>query len=275
MNLVNRINILSTFTIGNCSLPWFWTAFVLCFIHFRLHLVWILHLSCQGRELLIFVKNLWVYIWIIFILQYAVDITFWFVLQNLVIHQQAIHLFVYKLFIIEFLVVTFNLRFLIFILLMQICLSVFWVCRCFLLSSFLIFKILLEIYSRIYRIYSLRSNKSSLGCDSFKFFDLLNGIRLFGNVYVFDDNSVSFASLIEIKWLCCFTFQISILIIFHWDLLKGLLFIRNIFILCLIVLTLVSIEDLFLIVVLVVVLNCCVFFILFYVPVFSSVDLVS
>jgi len=45
----------------------------------------------------------------------------------------------------------------------------------------------------------LRSNKSSLGCDSFKFFDLLNGIRLFGNVYVFDDNSVSFASLIEIK----------------------------------------------------------------------------
>jgi hypothetical protein len=73
LNLICSNHLLSTYSIWNCGLSWFWTTFELCFINF-----FILYklLNCKRRKLLIvlFLKIIWIYIRVVFIIKNLMNI---------------------------------------------------------------------------------------------------------------------------------------------------------------------------------------------------------
>jgi len=133
------------------------------------------------------------------------DVIFWFIFKYMFIRYKTIHLFTYKLLVVKLFVSTINLCILVFSIIL-VSYSIFRIGWIFLLNLFLVINILLEIYTWVYRINGLRTYKCSLCSYTFKLFDLFYCVWIFLSIQVFDDNSISFASMINIIRLSCFAF---------------------------------------------------------------------
>ena len=133
------------------------------------------------------------------------NVIFWFIFKYMLICYKTIHFFTDKLLVVKFFVSTIDLCILVFSIIL-VSYSIFRIGWIFLLNLFLVINILLEIYTWVYRINGLRTYKCSLCSYTFKLFDLFYCVWIFLSIQVFDDNSIGFASMINIIRLSSFAF---------------------------------------------------------------------
>ena len=133
------------------------------------------------------------------------DVIFWFIFKYMLIRYKTIHLFTYKLLVVKLFVSTINLCILVFSIIL-VSYSIFRIGWIFLFNLFLVINIWLKIYTWVYRINGLRTYKCSLCSYTLKLFDLFYCVWIFLSIQVFDDNSIGFASMINIIRLSSFAF---------------------------------------------------------------------
>ena len=133
------------------------------------------------------------------------DVIFWFIFKNMLIHYKTIHLFTNELLVIKLFVITLELCVLVFSVLL-IGSSIFRIGWVFLLNLFLVIYVLMKINTWVYRVYCLWTYKCSLCSYTLELFYLFNCVWIFLSIQIFDDNSISFASMINIIRLCSFAF---------------------------------------------------------------------